>query len=391
MKIRALLLPLALLPTALPATGAQANPNDIIIGIDAKAVWGPEGIPVNGPPGHDALAVMDVTDPLHPTIRATLPVENSVFGPPTNLQITPNGRLALLADSVSNVQGADGKWTAVPGDKVFAIDLDAKPPALVGTVTVGKMPSGLAINAQGTLALVANRAGKSVSVLAIDGMAVKQVAELPMGDEIAAVAFAPDGKRAFAVKTSGNKLAVLSIDGATVTTDKAQDVTVGAGPYNVDVTPDGKYAIVSDLATSSNGSSKTLSVVDAAANPPRRVNTVSVGDGPEGMAISPDGKWLAVPLLLGTTASQAAWSYSKGGAATLMAIEPGGNLRLVSSLPLGAIPEGVAWSPDSSTVYIGNFADRTLQIFRVQDGKLVDTGTPMALPGAPASIRGVAR
>lgn len=125
MNIRTLLLPLALLPTALMPPGAQASAHDIVIGIDEKAVWGPDGIPVNGPPGHDALAVMDVTDPLHPTIRATLPVENSVFGPPTNLQITPDGRLALLADSVSNVQGADGKWTAAPGDKVFAIDLDA--------------------------------------------------------------------------------------------------------------------------------------------------------------------------------------------------------------------------------------------------------------------------
>ena len=384
---RAILLTSALL-LPLPAL---AGPHDLIVGLDEKAVWGLNGAPINGEGGRDALVVMDIADPLHPVIRATLPLENSVFGPPTNLQITPDGRLALVADSVTAVQGADGKWSAAPTDKLFVIDLDAKPPAVIGTVTVGKQPSGLSINKAGTLALVGNRAGKSVSVLSIEGTTVKQVAELPMGNEVAGVAFAPDGKRAFAVENLANKVAVLTIDGTTVTTDKAQDVPVGTGVYNVDVTPDGKYAITADEGVAGDGSSKTLSVIDATANPPRRINSVSIGDGPEGMAISPDGKWLAVPLLLGTTAAKAAWSYTKGGAALLLAIEPGGTLRQVSSLPLGAIPEGVAWSPDSSTLYIGNYADRDMQIFRVQDGKLVDTGDRVKLQGQPASMRGVAR
>ena len=142
MRFRALLVSAVLLPLA-----AQASPQDLIVGIDEKAVWGPEGLPVNGAGGHDTLAVVDIADPLHPAIRATLPLENSVFGPPTNLQITPNGRLALVADSVTNMQ-AEGKWTATPTDKLFVVDLDATPPALVDTVSVGRQPSGLAINAQ---------------------------------------------------------------------------------------------------------------------------------------------------------------------------------------------------------------------------------------------------
>ena len=186
---------------------------------------------------------------------------------------------------MTNTQGAEGKWTAAPTDKLYVIDLDATPPALVSTVTVGRQPSGMAINAQGTLALVANRAGKSVSVLTIDGTTVQQVAELPMGDEVCAVAITPDGKRAFVAKNVAAKVAVLTIDGTKVTTDKAQDVQVGAGVYNLDMTPDGKTLIAADTGTAGDGSSKTLSVIDAAANPPRRVDTVSVGDGPEGMAM----------------------------------------------------------------------------------------------------------
>ena len=63
-----------------------------------------EGVPASGAPGRDAVLVMDVKDPLHPAIRASLPLSNSVFGPPTNLQITPNGRLALVADSIAETQ-----------------------------------------------------------------------------------------------------------------------------------------------------------------------------------------------------------------------------------------------------------------------------------------------
>ena len=121
---------------------------------------------------------------------------NSLLGPPTNLQITPDGRLGLVANSVVSVQ--DGAaWKAVPDDKLYVIDLSATPPKLIDTVTVAKQPSGLAISHKGDLVLVANRAGKSVSVLTIEGTSVKVAAEIPMGNEVAAVAITPDGKRGF--------------------------------------------------------------------------------------------------------------------------------------------------------------------------------------------------
>ena len=61
---------------------------------------------MNGPPGKDAVLVMDVSNPAKPRIRASLPLMNSLLGPPTNLQITPDGRLGLVANSV--VMNQDG-------------------------------------------------------------------------------------------------------------------------------------------------------------------------------------------------------------------------------------------------------------------------------------------
>jgi hypothetical protein len=63
---------------------AQAGTNDILIGLDNKITYGPEG-PTNGAPGSDAVLVVDISDPAKPRIRASLPLTNSLLGPPTNL------------------------------------------------------------------------------------------------------------------------------------------------------------------------------------------------------------------------------------------------------------------------------------------------------------------
>src|SRR5215831_19451182 len=229
---------------------AHAGSNDVLIGLDSKIVLGPEGL-VNGAAGNDAVLVMDISNPAKPRIRASLPLANSLLGPPTNLQITPDGKLGLVANSV--VQTQDGAaWKPVPDDKLYVIDLTADPPKLIDTVTVGKQPSGLAISRKGDLALIANRAGKSVSVISIQGMTVKALGEVSLEQEAAAVAITPDGKRAFVCLNLVNKIAVLSIDDQTVRYDKAMDIPSAFNPYNIEITPDGKYAIASNTGAQRN-------------------------------------------------------------------------------------------------------------------------------------------
>ena len=107
--IRALLAS-GLVGTFLTATRpAVAGRNDILVGLDSKIKYGPDG-QHNVQPGADAVLVLDVADPARPRIRASLPLTNSLLGPPTNLQITPDGRLGLVANSV-----VDGAGRAAPG------------------------------------------------------------------------------------------------------------------------------------------------------------------------------------------------------------------------------------------------------------------------------------
>jgi DNA-binding beta-propeller fold protein YncE len=364
-----------------------AGPNDILIGADAKVSSGPDGL-VNGPPGKDELLVIDVTKPAKPVLRARLPLMNSLLGPPTNLQITPDGKLGLVANSVLNTPQGNG-FAVSPDNRLFVVDLAATPPVLSDTVTVGKQPSGLAIARKGDLALVANRAGRSVSVLSISGTKVAAIAEVPVEQEAAAVSITPDGKRAFVCLNLANRVGVLSIDGQTVSYDKTLDIPVAFNPYNVDITPDGKFAIVSTTgAGKTNGDA--LVVIDTTGQHPHTVALMTPGTGPEGFAISPDGKWVAAALLGGSGAKQGDWFKTANGELALMALDPKtGEMVVKSRVPLGGLPEGVAFSPKSDYVYVGNFFDADLQVFRIRSGNLKALEPNIKLGGQPASMRGL--
>ncbi len=373
--------------TLLLLVAGTAQAEQILVGIDGKTFFEAAGVRL-GPPGADTVMLVDITDPAHPKPGGTLVLNNSVVGPPTNLQITPDGKRGLIASSVVNAAKGEG-WGMTPDDKLYVLDLTGTAPRVTDTLTVGRMPSGLSINRAGTLALVANRAGKSVSVVALDG-SPRTVAEIPVEDEAAAVVIAPDGRRAFFAKNLAHKVGVLQIDGTAVTYDKKWDMPVGYGVYNIDVTPDGSQVIASNTGIGGDGNVDTVSVIDARATPPRVIDHVTVGDGPEGFAIAPDGQHAIAVLLRGTSALHSAWSYTKTGAVTLLS-QTDGHWRVTDQAEAGDLPEGVAFSADSHWCYVGNYKDKNIQIYRIDGNKIVDTGTKLALPGQPASLREMRR
>ena len=368
---------------------AIAGPNDILIGLDQKVTYGPDGA-VNGAPGKDEVLVMDVTNPAKPTIRARLPLMNSMLGPPTNLQITPDGKFGLVANSVVNTPDVNG-YKVSPDDRLFVIDLAAQPPKLVDTVTVGKQPSGMAISKKGDLVLIANRNGKSVSVLSIAGGKVSMVGDVGFEQEAAAVAISPDGKRAFVCLNLANRIAVLNIDGQKVTYDKTMDIPVAFNPYNIDVTPNGKFVLAATTGAGKNNGDAMV-VIEAGGPHPHVVDLMTPGTAPEGFAISPDGKWVAAALLLGTGAKQSDWFKTKNGELVLMSLDSAtGMLTVRSRVKVGGLPEGVAFSPKSDYLYVGNYFDSDLQIFKISGERLNQIGPNMKLGGQPASMRALAR
>ena len=385
MRIQLAMLRLLTIVIAMLGLSAARAAPYMIVGDDEKLLWDDNFKPILSLPGNDAVLILDLADPMNPKIVGNLPLKNSVVGPPVNLAIDPTNSIALVADSINVTKDGDALKQG-PDDKVYVIDLKASPPKLIDTITAGKQPSGLSINRAGTLALVANRAGKSITVLSIKGTAVKVIDTVDMGDEVSQVVFTPDGKRALATKFSAHKVALLDVDGDKVTYNKF-DLPAGLWPYNVEVTPNGQIALTSDngAAGSSDGSVDTTSVIDLEAKPPRVIDRVVVGDGPEGLAISPKGN-VAVSLILAGSNNKPAYFYHRNGHLTVLRID-GKKVTKVKEIEVGGLPEAVAFTPDGRYLYVGNYLDKDISILRVNGTDITGTGKRFKLPGHPASGR----
>src|SRR6516162_8440740 len=369
---------------AVPTTGGTQV---IVSGNDEKVVWNDAGQAVFLPPGKDTVSFIDITERESPKILTSIVLENSIFGPPTNVAVSPNGEIALVANSVTQTKDGE-KWKPVPDNKVYIFDLKANPPKHIGTVEAGKQPSGLDISKKGDLALVTNRADNSITVLSISGKDVKVTDTIAMGDSVAHVAISADGTKALAVKPVANKVAFLKIDGQKVVYEK-YDMPTGVFPYNVDIVPNGTIALVANngAAGSADGNVDTVSVIDLAQNPPRVIDHVVVGDAPEGFVISPKGN-LALAILVAGNSDKKAFFSRNAGTAVVLKID-GKKVTKVTEVEVGGLAEGVVFSPGGGYGYIGNFIDSDISILKINGAQVTDTGKKIKLPGHPASLRGV--
>ena len=320
-----------------------------------------------GPPercrgaGPDSLTVIDLSL-TPPGVRHVLGIPNSVIGPPTNIALTPDQALALVASSV--VLDPTDPAGFVPDNVVRVVDLQADPPSVVGSVVVGRQPSGISVRGQGDLALVANRADGTVSVLSIQGRKVttrETIQVGSVGDEISDVAFTPDGMKAIATNRTRSLIHILYID------IKGERVTVAPGTltgfgelYHGEVTPDGRFALAA--GGGQGWGAGAITVVDLEADPVAVIQVETIGTGPESFTISPDGRLVAAVLMNGSNLAPGDSRLSETGLLVLLSLE-NGRLSRVQELPIGRIPEGVTFTPDGREVLVQYHPDRTIAVF----------------------------
>jgi DNA-binding beta-propeller fold protein YncE len=360
----------------------------MVVGIDRKFAYDQTAVRQALQPGHDEVMFFDLKTPLNPHLLGTLPLENSIIGPPTNVAVTPDQSLALIANSVHS-QEADSGWKAAPADELFVVDLAATPPSLRQTVRVGRQPSGIAISPDGRFALVANRDDKSISVLKIEDRNVSVTDTIPTRETVGSVAIAPDGHLAIATETTAHKALLLSISESQKVT-VVRDLWVGLFPWNVAITPDGRTALVNDIgnAGQSDGSVKTVSVLDLTGNTSHVRQYLTVGDAPEGLAISPNGEFAALTILQGSyDAPPSAWYKNNVGRVTLLSLKRG-EAQVINSVEVGSFPEGIAFNTTGKYIYVGNYRSNSISILTIdRAGRLVDTHKTVQLSGPPASLR----
>lgn len=372
--------------TAMPEASAEI----VAVGIDRKFANDEQGRRQALAPGRDEVVFYDLKDPTQPTPIGSLVLENSIVGPPTNIAISPNEKLALIANALHSVRGDDGQtWKVAPADELHVVDLSARPLRLIKTIKVGKQPSGIAINRDGTLALVANRAGNSISVLQLKGQDATVIDSIDMKESVVSVALTPDGRRALAAKFNSHKVAILDIDATGRVTYSGRALPVGLFPWTVTVAGDGAKALVTNIGAgaASDGNAKTVSVIDLKADPIRVSEHVSVGDAPEGVTISVDGKLAAITELMGSyDAPKGAWYRRERGRVSVMRLSPNGT-TILARTDVGAFPEGLAFSRTGRFLYVGNFASQTLSILSVSKRGELRLVRDVKLPGPAASLR----
>jgi len=139
---------------------------------------------------------------------------------PYNVDVTPDGSLALTADN-GNAGAADGQV-----DTVSVIDLQAVPPRVIDKVVVGDGPEGLAISPTGKLAVALllrgsnaakdaffyNRNGSAVA-LRIDGKKVTVTNEVEVRGLPEGVVFSQDGRYVYVGNFIDQDITILRVDG----------------------------------------------------------------------------------------------------------------------------------------------------------------------------------
>jgi 6-phosphogluconolactonase (cycloisomerase 2 family) len=143
---------------------------------------------------------------------------------PYNVDITPDGKLALSANNGA-AGSSDGNV-----DTVSVIDLEQNPPRVVDHVVVGDAPEGLAISPKGNLAAAILLGGSggdkkafyyrpagALAVLKIDGKTVTKVGEVALGGLPEGVVFSADGQYVYVGNFIDGDLSILKVEGDKVT------------------------------------------------------------------------------------------------------------------------------------------------------------------------------
>jgi DNA-binding beta-propeller fold protein YncE len=338
-------------------------------------------------PGPDSLSLIDLTE-FPPRVRHVEGIANTVLGPPSNIAITPDGRFALLANSVRlNPQATPDPWE--PTRDVHLVDLRAEPPAIVATVQAGLQPSGISLSRDGRLALVANRAEGSVTAIRLDNDHIQVMQTVDLGPptiSISDVAIHPNGRLALVSAQKGGYLAVLHLDGEAIRVDTNKPSVYGQ-PYRVVITPDGRFGLTAGQGFGANGvDADALSVVDLTADPIRTVDFVAIGAVPESIEVSPDGRWVAAVLMAGSNFPTGDPRHRDQGELVLIRRDQD-VFRVAQRHSLGRIPEGVAFTSDGRYLLAQCHADRSIWVFRVGATGVEDTGHRIRVPGMPSSLR----
>jgi YVTN family beta-propeller protein len=262
--------------------------------------------------------------------------------------------------------------------------------------TVAALAAATANAAQ--LAVVAERDSDQASL--INTATNKRVGEpVEAGEGPTSVAITPDGKYAYVTDVFGKSVSLIEIG----LRRNAGKIEVGTGPFGIAITPDGRYAYVADRG------SDEVSVISTATK--AVVKSIPVGSEPTGVAIAPSGKFAyvsahgddEVEVIDTETMAVSGPAIEVGDGPAGIEFTPAGRALVVDQLgdevtaiepatkkitgiklsPTSGPPRGISISPDGTEAYVVGTETGPISV--------IDTGTntvagEIAVEGEPQEV-----
>jgi len=260
-------------------------------------------------------------------------------------------QLSLLAWS-SAALAADKVYVANEGADTVSV-LDAASFKTLANVRVGKMPHNVQASPDGKLVWVTNNGepapasqasahkemtkvdhdamGKPGALWAIDTATHAVVAKVAVGMHPAHVVVSPDGRFAYVTNGGDNTVSVIDTSAQRL----MATIPVGQFPHGIRISPDGKQAYVANLKGG------TVSVIDTATH--KEVAQVPAGKGPAQVGFTPDGRFAFVSL-------------SEENAVAV--IDPA-KRQVIRKVAVGSVPIQLYATPDSRTLLVANQGSRS--------------------------------
>jgi YVTN family beta-propeller protein len=154
-------------------------------------------------------------------------------------------------------------------------------------ITIGRAPIGVAVTPDGKTAFITDGLTGTVSTIDMKTRTVNPT-DIAVGSLAFWVAVTPDGKAAFVTNNASGTVSTIDVK---TKTKNPTDITVGPNPKGVAVTPDGKTAFVThaNFGTEPVPNGNSVSMIDVRTRT-KNPNDITVGAQPVGVAVTPDGK-----------------------------------------------------------------------------------------------------
>jgi|GEM_PF-698535 YVTN family beta-propeller protein len=310
----------------------------------------PSGATVNS----DSVTVIDLSNN---SVLTT--IYDPSFMQPYTVTINPAGTRAYITNST--------------GSTISIINIATN--AVIGTISGFDGPSGMAITSDGNTGYVNNYGGpilgsgngRTVNVVSNLNTTPAISATINVGLAPAALAITADDSKVYVIDYSygipdDGSVSIITTSNNTV---ELNAVTGLFGPFNITLSPDGKYAFVTNFGSNNfSPFGTTVSKIDLSTN--TIVDTFSLGIQPAGSAITPDSRYALTSNYNTLYMNATYFTGLTAGQGTVNIIDIANNAVLPITIDVGQSPNEIAITPNGAFAYVTNYTSNTVSVIALQ-------------------------